>query len=521
MILSEYLEDALRSWLGSPMSCCGASRQPEQLQAEKLMVIEYGQPRLVPPPILEIQELEGRPSSWNHDWTTRSKTFASHASSCGSFPVSRNLDAYNSFQSGRPATRLSIGAPHDFRHIDNALPRREPNFRPLELSIYMPGESQISPILPHFQQDDLSFPPEDSAGSEYTGMHSRSVSSLSFCIPRKPVRSSSRASSEWTAQFKPRPGSLSAQDILAALESELPRVPLPARLRALTAPPTYERIRSALHEKYELEQRLKDIEDAIEEKQSVYFNSRPVSQATTVDRLVSITSAYEESQEPMPTILPTFTQRANLSLADQRPNTAPSNPVCLPIRIPTRSKYFTEASAAFTRSNIPPPPLPPLPLTLSQPPLHKKKSFSRVSNWLFPSDSHSRNISLDSITNTPKPIAAGQGFYQCITPQNVACTRSSERGSVSTVSTIESTIDAPTAPTMTTWSPHSTSSPGNFENIEKRDIVIVRTTSTDSETSAREKSSDEEMARTLGEDVGRSWKADGPGIGRNCVGVAF
>lgn len=170
-------------------------------------------------------------------------------------------------------------------------------FRPLELSIYMPGDAQLSPILPHFKPGELSFPIDDFDGSEYAPTHSRSGSSLSFRIPRKPLRASSRASSEWTAHFKPRPESLSAQELLAALESELPRAPMPARLRALTAPPAYERVKSALHEKYELERQLRDIDEVIEERQSIYFNSRPVSRATTAtDRPASITSVYEESQ---------------------------------------------------------------------------------------------------------------------------------------------------------------------------------------------------------------------------------
>ncbi|KAJ4400896.1 hypothetical protein N0V85_005644 [Neurospora sp. IMI 360204] len=79
---------------------------------------------------------------------------------------------------------------------------------------------------------------------------------------------------------------------------------------------------------------------------------------------------------------------------------------------------------------------PPLPLVL-RPPLRKKKSFSRVSNWLFPgggcstvSDhssssstdtyhSHSKrqdSISKDSITNVPRPIKENEGYYQCFSP---------------------------------------------------------------------------------------------------------
>jgi hypothetical protein len=83
---------------------------------------------------------------------------------------------------------------------------------------------------------------------------------------------------------------------------------------------------------------------------------------------------------------------------------------------------------------------PPLPLVL-RPPLRKKKSFSRVSNWLFnPEDGQQQqqqqhNHGLESTgssptyftatgtitttptaTFTPRPLKEGDGFYQCVAP---------------------------------------------------------------------------------------------------------
>lgn len=61
---------------------------------------------------------------------------------------------------------------------------------------------------------------------------------------------------------------------------------------------------------------------------------------------------------------------------------------------------------------------PPLPLVL-RPPLRKKKSFSRVSNWLFPADGaehHQRGMSFDSVTNAPLPVTESDGFYTCMAP---------------------------------------------------------------------------------------------------------
>lgn len=154
-------------------------------------------------------------------------------------------------------------------------------------------DNQLSPILPHFATDDLSFPPEDIDDLYFPPAamaHSRSESALSFRIPRKPVRSNS-GTSEWTANFQPRPESLNAQELLAALEKELPKAPRPARLRAMTEPPAYERVKSALYERYELERRLKDIDEVLEERRSVYLNSRPTSRASAARP----TSIYAES----------------------------------------------------------------------------------------------------------------------------------------------------------------------------------------------------------------------------------
>lgn len=89
---------------------------------------------------------------------------------------------------------------------------------------------------------------------------------------------------------------------------------------------------------------------------------------------------------------------------------------------------------------------PPLPLIL-RPPLRKKKSFSRVSDWLFPADmdknttnhppttgggscggggsgtarlasfaAHKRGLSIDSVTNAPRALTDRDGFYQTLPP---------------------------------------------------------------------------------------------------------
>lgn len=93
---------------------------------------------------------------------------------------------------------------------------------------------------------------------------------------------------------------------------------------------------------------------------------------------------------------------------------------------------------------------PPLPLIL-RPPLRKKKSFSRVSDWLFPAGEandereraaaaaptnygythgvqHRRDVSLDSVTNTPRALASGEGYYQTLAPSFAASQRQGSFG---------------------------------------------------------------------------------------------
>jgi hypothetical protein len=127
-------------------------------------------------------------------------------------------------------------------------------------------------------------------------------------------------------------------------------------------------------------------------------------------------------------------------------------------------------------------------------------------------------MSLNSITNSPKPVTSREGFYQCIDLQPPART---SIDSESTVSMLESELEAP--PTIeTTWTPDS--SPGR-ERTEKE--VEIRTFSTDS---SRDESVDLARVRTFGEkerSEEEKWRMEalppmtGHVHGRNSVGVAF
>jgi hypothetical protein len=243
--------------------------------------------------------------------------------------------------------------------------------------------------------------------------------------------------------------SLDSQELNAALEATLPQAPPAARLRANTMPvlhEQFERVKSIIQEREELERRLREVDDLISERQSVYMKSRATSiyaessgmpfflisslqSFCPIFTIISLKTFQTvnlslTSTEPMPDFStsalcnrPIRTLSSKPSIPLSRPKTAPSRPT---VHIPVRAKSFDEASSAFTapaQKSATTPLLPPLPLVLPRPPLRKKKSFSRVSSWLFPGKGegeHARNISIDSITNTPKPVTSREGFYKCV-----------------------------------------------------------------------------------------------------------
>ncbi|KAL8847961.1 MAG: hypothetical protein Q9221_006977 [Calogaya cf. arnoldii] len=225
---------------------------------------------------------------------------ASRASRASQFVAeSRNL-ASRASRRASSATRRSIsrrptiGAPSDFRRVD--LPRgRTPNFRPLQLSIYLPGNEL--PCLPTFYEED-----EDNAGLVYPAqalVKSRSDSMLSrpsasFSIPRKPVPSrtvsldQTRYSMDNRFTFnetiaEPRPvhrrpslaARQSTQDFLDALDARLPQSP-PALQHKFGPEPVYTlyrraseqslRLRTHLEERSRIESLLPDCDTILEEK---------------------------------------------------------------------------------------------------------------------------------------------------------------------------------------------------------------------------------------------------------------
>ncbi|OBT51765.1 hypothetical protein VE04_09234, partial [Pseudogymnoascus sp. 24MN13] len=225
-LLSRYLDDAYNAWMGSVMGCCSARpRDPDRTSIRGFEIhdprtIYHHQPQLIPPPSAPLAESRPHTRSSSQEWITRTRSFASRASSRGSYSLKRKLNMYNG--STTSTKRPYISAPSDFRH--------------------------------------------SVAGS--------------FTHPLRPRPS--------------LPGSLSTQQLLAALDDEPPlNYPPPARLRSNTATTLpilseqVERVKSVLLEREALDKRIRDVDGLIEERRSMSLKSRPAS-------------IYTSSEEPMP-----------------------------------------------------------------------------------------------------------------------------------------------------------------------------------------------------------------------------
>ncbi|OTA63687.1 hypothetical protein K449DRAFT_381429 [Hypoxylon sp. EC38] len=385
------LAEAYASWSYAISQCCQSwtsyfNEKPHPPVDRKSIDIIYDEPSFIPPPSAALFKPTKETSGLKRAPRKR------HGSGGSSFSARRLFRRPSSSSSRRP----HISAPTNFRHLysesfrfpDYPLTqaRSQPSFRPLELSIYM-TDSRLSPILPHF---DYSTPPVTPPQRAFTMSsrsedspsmpHSRSYSSMSFHIPRRPINAGSVFDS-------PRS------------DTSTPQRPQQAKVRARASPESsspmmddlVERVATAMMERDRLQEQIDDVM----ERQSIYVSSRPS------------TAHGQPELEPMPEIpalppnAPSFSER----LSYDRPHTAPS-------QASIRTSYKANSSRKV-EGRVPPPPLP---LRL-RPPLRKKKSFSRVSTWLFPGEEHKRDISLDSLTNVPKPITGSDGFYQIADPE--------------------------------------------------------------------------------------------------------
>ena len=363
------------------------------------------------------------------------------------------------------------GIPPEFHRVKPSVRRREA-FRPLELSIYYKPENRLSSLFSLFGGIESSEDPTSPTSL------ARSPSGLSFAIRRKAVGAKAPPPGR-TSPFAVEAGMPDAQQYMAVMDGSMPRSPPAAFVRPAEVEyesPTYTRVKSAMYEKLELDQRLKELDQVIEQRRSrLYMNSRPNSRMTsstsagrpsTSGRTTTRGKPVVVSSLPRPrsklncVLVPTSastagrTQRSNMHSAQRAPTANGGRPL-------PKSGPNSLLERPLPRTPKPPPllkerplPPPPLPLILqnSNPP-PRKRSLSRVSGWLRLSggpEAHSRQVSLESVTNTPKPVTPRQGFYQCIDVDKEKHLESSDSVNTSSSSGLDSegkgTVQSTTSP---------------------------------------------------------------------------
>ncbi|KAI9789417.1 MAG: hypothetical protein M1816_006077 [Peltula sp. TS41687] len=196
MVWKGLNDGVFAGWLTS-IVCCVSSDKPQHEEvegddhldgggerhhevSEKTMEICYDQPSLITPPRPgpRHHRSESRSSILASQWKARSRSLVLEASQSGRVMVRR--------MTGEPPRRRpTISGPSSFRHLgadEQRQGRRHADFRPLELSIYLP-HNRLSPL------PDFSSPDHGSVLAPRT-FSVRSDSSSAFRIARKPLKPS-------------------------------------------------------------------------------------------------------------------------------------------------------------------------------------------------------------------------------------------------------------------------------------------------------------------------------------------
>ena len=397
-----------------------------------------------------------------------SRPAPSRSASKSPFSSSRRLWFSNpNSASSSASSRLQISAPSNFRHVSSGAyqtfaPAPSPGLPPPavasiraippELSIDW-TETHISPILPHFGDlQDLITPPPAAAlnqttwdGSTSTLTQDRNRSPGSYHLPR---RRSTFGSSSVSPESSPE-ASPSHHTRSSPLASS-PSTAVPA----VAVDRMKERIASALLERDRLQEEI----DVLVERQSIYANSRPsTAQGRQSLSGIDYTRVFAKMEQvpsipALPAAAPSFAARLSTE-SHCRSMTGLSQPALRSTHL--RERPFASGpisndvspTSQFGSDELMDMPLaPPLPLVF-RPPLRKKKSFSRVSNWLFPAGAEPTEYGSGSITNAPRPVTEKDGFYVPMGGARMSI------DTVSSASTWESG-EGQTVPT-TTWSPGS------------------------------------------------------------------
>ena len=365
-------------WLASSVSCClpwSQERPQHELEAPskfyaditgvaQLIAVAFDaqlcttQPGRITPP--SVSSETSQIPSQRLSTVPRQLSHASHRTSI--FATTKR----------RTTRRPTISGPFDFQQVATGAPRRNGSlrrtgsFRPLQLSIYVPG-NELSP-LPVF--DDVWDEEDKTSGLQIPApvlTKARSDTMLSrasttFTIPRKPVPSrtvsldaTSRISmdSSYTCMFsdykyaaetlvtqtpRRRPSlaaSQSTQDFLDALDARLPRSPPAAALspiKAVAEPPTVYRraseqslrLRTHLEERQQIERKGMECDTILED-----IEKTPVVEHATSFSHESIVSPRDSFQEQAHTIVsraPIWPQPPIASTFDESAFPMPSSP---------------------------------------------------------------------------------------------------------------------------------------------------------------------------------------------------
>ncbi|PHH50678.1 hypothetical protein CFIMG_003243RAa1 [Ceratocystis fimbriata CBS 114723] len=454
-----------------PWTLCSEKSTPPKLGTcdRTAYSVEQKQPALTPSPFVSAPACDIREVGVGAYITRKPPGL-----NCGTADMLSALAAWRKRQrerrsgTNRSVRSLQISAPTNFRHVASqsfsttsggivdvqAFDQRDSqlSFHLLELSIHQASQ-RLSPILSHFQlsqsaaSSQLSLhDTEDTKWDIYNGSPSRT---LSFHLPRRALCTPQHQfpgaiaedEEETNTDICQRPHHRSPSCTHIAPQSEM----------------AVERIASAIIERELLE---RAIEDCIE-KESLYFNSRP-STAIPCSRRNEITNTGTPilSVPTLPASVDSFAHRMHGTTDEQLPvhrsspsplmsNSLPSSPATPSIR----SCVISDSTPAIETIT------PPLPLVL-RPPLRKKRAFSRVSSWLLlkqePWRQHHRDMSLDSVTNSPRPVTGRDGFYQCFTPPLIK-DESLDGESIESVLDWDSGDDEQVLQTTQAWSVHHAS----------------------------------------------------------------
>ncbi|MCJ1282217.1 hypothetical protein MMC26_001540 [Xylographa opegraphella] len=339
----------------------------------------FQQPPLIPPPKIDfgISHPIIRNNSQASRWNSDNRTLLSRASSIASHATRKSR-----------TRRPTIGAPSDFRRVEILLSRQEKGFRPLELSIYIPGNEL--PPLPVFKRDglvDLSKleapPPAYLRKTRSETVLSRS--STGFSVPRKAIGSQrcySRADSVYSyddsASLSPsmlsRSHSIYVDAITALPQStrsfldlldEGPRPPVPLKIRTRNrsrspdpvrrnASDQNMRLRAHIEERQDMESRLQDFDTIVEEwRVSVDVSSPRLIPQPQAESTILATMERTLTQRN-----PQFSRSAPHLPYTRRPlPKVPAPP--LPRQVTLPISHFNACYAQPLQPRLPPPSAPP------------------------------------------------------------------------------------------------------------------------------------------------------------------